>query len=157
MDKVTEARAVLSPKRRVSSDTLMTGSLTLEPPIVARRVRRSTRHQSRPLAQKDVCRAFTCDVLRAFVNLLSTSDFLLPASIALPDRLDIDGDGHTVTNDHSSFVNRVVPTHTEVMTIDLSGRDKARAQLRPLVDPVSRLLFPPWCFPLTEVADRKWD
>src|SRR6267378_974995 len=70
MDKVTEASAVLSPKRRVSSDTLMTGSLTLEPPIVARRVRRSTRHQSRPLAQKDVCRAFTCDVLRAFIATL---------------------------------------------------------------------------------------
>jgi len=35
MDKLTEARAVLAPKRRVSSDTLMTDSLTLEPPIVA--------------------------------------------------------------------------------------------------------------------------
>ena len=32
---LTEARAVVAPKRRVSSDTLMTGSLTLEPPIVA--------------------------------------------------------------------------------------------------------------------------
>src|SRR2546423_12721105 len=32
MDKLTEARAVVAPKRRVSSDTLMTDSLTLEPP-----------------------------------------------------------------------------------------------------------------------------
>jgi len=32
MDKLTEARAVVAPKRRVSADTLMTDSLTLEPP-----------------------------------------------------------------------------------------------------------------------------
>src|SRR5438034_2754983 len=36
MDKLTESRAVVAPKRRVRSDTLMTDSLTLEPPIVAR-------------------------------------------------------------------------------------------------------------------------
>ena len=35
MDKLTEAKAVLPPKRRVNSDTLMTDSLTLEPPVVA--------------------------------------------------------------------------------------------------------------------------
>src|SRR3990172_8118374 len=35
MDKLTEARAVLAPKQRVRSDTLMTDSLTLKPPIVA--------------------------------------------------------------------------------------------------------------------------
>src|SRR6266446_9709514 len=77
------------------------------------------------------------------------------ASIALPDRLDIDGDGHLVTNDHSSPVHRFVPTHTKVMTIDLGGRDKARSQPRSFVDPLTLLLFPPGCFPLAEVADRK--
>ena len=35
MDKLTESSAVFAPKRRVSSDTLMTDSLTFEPPIVA--------------------------------------------------------------------------------------------------------------------------
>src|SRR5712692_4596736 len=34
MDTLTESRAVLAPNRRVSSETLMTDSLTLEPPIV---------------------------------------------------------------------------------------------------------------------------
>src|SRR5258708_8412595 len=33
MDKLTEARAVLAPKRRVRSETLMTDSLTPEPPV----------------------------------------------------------------------------------------------------------------------------
>src|ERR1700674_3412818 len=33
MDKLTESRAVMAPKRRVSSDTLMTGSLTVEPKV----------------------------------------------------------------------------------------------------------------------------
>src|SRR5260370_18171637 len=33
MDKLTEARAVLAPKRRVRSETLMTDSLTPEPPL----------------------------------------------------------------------------------------------------------------------------
>src|SRR5258706_15396779 len=41
MDKLTEARAVLAPNRRVSSDTTMTDSLTLEPPIAQRRRHRS--------------------------------------------------------------------------------------------------------------------
>jgi hypothetical protein len=35
MDKFTEAKAVLAPKRRVNWDTLMTGSLNLEPPMTA--------------------------------------------------------------------------------------------------------------------------
>src|SRR6185436_19593685 len=35
MDRLTEARAVLAPKRRVSSDTLTTDSFIFEPPIVA--------------------------------------------------------------------------------------------------------------------------
>jgi hypothetical protein len=34
MDKLTDARAVVAPKRRVNPDTLMTDSLILEPPIV---------------------------------------------------------------------------------------------------------------------------
>src|SRR5713101_8219853 len=35
MDTLTEARAVVAPKRRVSSETAMTDSLTLAPPLVA--------------------------------------------------------------------------------------------------------------------------
>ena len=34
MERLTEAKAVLAPKRRVSSDTLTTDSFILEPPIV---------------------------------------------------------------------------------------------------------------------------
>jgi hypothetical protein len=34
MDTLTEARAFLAPKQRVSSDTLMTDSFILEPPNV---------------------------------------------------------------------------------------------------------------------------
>jgi hypothetical protein len=35
MDRLTEANAVLAPKRRVNPDTLMTDSLTFEATIVA--------------------------------------------------------------------------------------------------------------------------
>ena len=43
-------------------------------------------------------------------------------SIALPNGLHIDHDGHCVANNHTAFVYHVAPTHTEVVTIDLGRR-----------------------------------
>ncbi len=55
---------------------------------------------------------------RASTDRLGGTD----TSIALPNGLHIDHDGHRVANDHTAFVHYVVPTHTEVVTIDLGRR-----------------------------------
>src|SRR5258705_5344814 len=78
-------------------------------------------------------------------------------SIALPNCLDIDCDRHRVTNNESSLVHPIVPTHAEVVTIDLRCRYKTRSQLRPLVHPFAVLLFPPVCLPLPKIANAEPD
>src|SRR5437773_11936502 len=78
-------------------------------------------------------------------------------SFALPNCLHIDCDRHRVTNNQSPFVHGVVPTHAEVVTIDLRRRYKARSRPRSPVDPLSVLLFPPGCLPLTKIAHSESD
>src|SRR5258706_14533815 len=78
-------------------------------------------------------------------------------SIALPNCLDVDCDRHRVTNNESPLVHPIVPTHAEVVTIDLRCRYKTRSQLRALVHPFAVLLFPPGCLPLPKITNPERD
>src|SRR5437588_6643252 len=81
-------------------------------------------------------------------RISSRSETIL-SSLVCQNRFRVDGDIDFIADYDTAAIDRILPTHAKILTIDLSSSHETRARLRPLVNSI----FPPGSLLVPQIAD----